>query len=137
MPGLRHLIRNGWGLRRRLRLFLLSGAHEADQAGLEVGGRERRELAWTPVSFSDDNEMMNDDEQDRFHVTAEETKAQRAAVTGPGPHSLQAEELGLRPRIVGPQSPQASRSLCSPPPRLREVLSLGAAQVPFFPPPGT
>lgn len=85
-----------------------------------------------PSVFPYNNEMMNDDEQDSFHVTAELTKAQRAAVTCPGSHSLQAEELGRTPRTVGPQSPQASPLVLSPLPGLgREVLlSFGAAQYP-------
>ena len=35
------------------------------------------------------------------------TGAQRGAVYGLGPYNLQAEGLGLRPRIVGDQSPQS------------------------------
>lgn len=48
--------------------------------------------------------MMNDDEQCSFHVRDEETEAQRGAVAFPGPQSPQAEGLGFRPRIGGPQS---------------------------------
>ena len=64
--------------------------------------------------------MMTDDEQDSFHFR-DETGAQRGAVTCPGPHSLQAEGLEFRPRIVGAQSPPSRCSwdvlLVLPPPQ--------------------
>lgn len=71
--------------------------------------------------------MMDDDEQDSFHLRDEETEAQKGAVAFPGPHSPQAEGLGFRPRVGGPQSPPSSLVLC-PLPSSWEVLSVGGAQ---------
>lgn len=78
--------------------------------------------------------LMTDDEQDSFHFR-DETGAQRGAVTCPGPHSLQAEGLGIQTQDCGSPEPTVpvllGCTLSAPStPGSREGLSILGAQCP-------